>query len=267
MTMAEYTEQLQIQLKEHASHLAREQQDRVVFNGNMVSYMERLMTDLRQYTYQYTFSSPQEEILFFKDQKPVLLSQYFFYRKSLSICLCDSYKDNEEKKIYYKAVLGRLAAFQKRYNRFHLYCITGQTHFDEIYFTRNTTSFQSGIDPKFSTGYDIKLAKLLANELLRTDLSLSIEKLSATAKSSSINWTGKKSDAVELLFALQASDSINHGETEVKKLIMEFERFFNISLGNYYDFIKKIRMRKGNKPNYLDVLRAKLLQRLSEMDE
>jgi hypothetical protein len=118
-----------------------------------------------------------------------------------------------------------------------------------------------------STGYDVRLARLLANELLRTEIILCLANLSAGERNSSLNWTGKKSDAVELLFALHAAGSINGGQVDIKKLASAFEQFFNVQLGNYYDFVKKIRMRKGNQTSYLDAMKENLLVRLREMDQ
>jgi len=267
MTISEYTQQLHQQLKENVVQLSSSHSDRLTFNSKMGSVVQDLISKLQQFTYNYTFATAGEEVQFFKELKPVLLSQYFYYKKSLSVFLSDSYKDRRCKQAYYRSVLSRFERYQRKNSSFYLYCVTGQVHFDNIYFMRSAGAYQGLIDPQFSTGYDVKLARLLANELLRKDLSQSIEKLSTVEKTSTVHWTGKKSDAVELLFALQASGSINGGQVDVKALVGAFERFFNVSLGNYYDFIKKIRMRKGGQSIFLDSLRDKLLRRLHQLDE
>lgn len=267
MTISEYTQQLQEQLKGEVARLNKEHQDRLAFLARVVPYTNDLIAGLHQFTQKYIFSGPEEEIHFFKESKPVLLSQYFFYKKALSIFLYDSYKDVESKKIYYQSELAQLECFLKRNNRFHLYCLTGQTYLDDKYFMRKAQPYKLWFDSQSSTGYDIKLARLLARELLMNEVKLSMQKLSTQTKGSSVIWTGKKSDAIELLFALHASGSINGGQIDVKKLVNAFEQFFNVQFGNYYDFIKKIRMRKGNQTIYLDVLKSNLLLRIKEMDE
>lgn len=267
MTIAEYTEKLQRQVKEYAASIGEENSDRVTFIALMISFTLDRIAELQQFTYKYAFRDAAEEIQFFKEFKPVLLSQYFFYKKLFTVTLCDSYMDRSSKKEYYKSVLTQLQIFQRKNAQFHLYCLTGQTHHDSTYFTRNMRLYQGLIDIKFSTRYDVKLARLLGNELLRNELSQRVTKLSLTEKISNIHWTGRKSDAVELLFALQASGSINGGHVDVKVLVAAFEKCFNVSLGNYYDFVKKIRMRKGNQASYLDGLKSNLLLRFKEMDE
>jgi hypothetical protein len=267
MTISEYTEQLQKQLKDEVARLNKEHQDRLTFLARVVPYTRDLIVGLQQFVHQYKFSGPEEEIQFFKEQKPVLLSQYFYYYRALSIFIYDSYKDIESRRIYYNSVLVKLERFVRKHNRFHMYCRTGERYLDEKYFMREGQPSRIIIDMQSSTGYDVRLARLLANELLRTEIILCLANLSAGERNSSLNWTGKKSDAVELLFALHAAGSINGGQVDIKKLASAFEQFFNVQLGNYYDFVKKIRMRKGNQTSYLDAMKENLLVRLREMDQ
>ncbi len=123
-------------------------------------------------------------------------------------------------------------------------------------------------DSRISTGYDVKLAKLLAIELIRAriiETILTLEKQNRT--SIGINWTGNKTDAIELVFALYTSGNFNNGKAEAKQLIRVFEESFQFKLDNYYDLLKKIRMRKGNRSSFLGSLKETFLRRLDQMDE
>jgi hypothetical protein len=268
MTIIEFTEKLQNQMKEQADLIKSSQLEGVTLAARMVPIVQELMHDLQQFSYNYTFSDQQEEIKFFKESKPVLLSHYYYYRKEFAISLYDSFKDIGTKRRYYESVLNHLGQYARKNNEFYLYCMTGQTYLDDKYFSRNGASYRGLIDVKFSTGFDTRLARLLANELIKENILERISGLDRnTERQRHVHWTGKKSDAIELLFALQASGSINNGEVEVKKLVSTFEELFNIQFGNYYDFVKKIRMRKSGQAKFLDMLKAKFLLRLDQMDE
>lgn len=262
MDIFNFSDGLQQQLKAMAE--SARSKEPLAHASEMINLVEELLHDLRQFTYNYTFNSTQEEIRFFKDTKPVLLSQYYYYKKLFDIALFDSFKDAAAKMRYYESVLARLEEFARKNNEFYLYCMAGQTHFDDTYFSRKEKTFSGLMDTRFSTGYDDKLAKLLANELIRKhvlNLLNSIGQLSL----SPITWTGNKTDAIELLVALHSLGSINNGNIELRKLVQGFEERFNIQLENYYDFLKNIRTRKG-RTSFLDTLKEKLLQRLEQME-
>jgi hypothetical protein len=231
----------------------------------MINLVKELLHDLQQFTYNYSFNDPQEEIRFFKDTKPVLLSQYYYYKKLFDIALFDSFKDAIAKKHYYESILSRLEEFARNNNEFFLYCMSGQTHFDDTYFRRREKIFSGLMDGRFSTGYDDTLARLLANELIRKHVLNLLNNISQSSLSP-ITWTGNKTDAIELLVALHSLGSINNGNIELRKLVQGFEERFNIQLENYYDFLKNIRARKGSRSNFLDQLKDRLLKRIEAMD-
>jgi hypothetical protein len=267
MTIIEFTERLQNKMKEQADLIQAGQPERITLAARMIPIVQELINDLQKFSYVYRFSDQQEEIKFFKESKPVLLSHYYYYRKEFAISLYDQFKDIVARKNYYESVLDKLGKFARKNNEFYLYCMTGQTHLDDKYFLRNGAAYRGLIDVKFSTGYDDRLARLLANELIKDDIRDRIACLDGDiGKQRHVNWTGKKTDAIELLFALQASGCINNGDIEIKKLVNSFEELFNIQFGNYYDFVKKIRMRKSTQTSFLDSLKTKFLARLDQMD-
>jgi hypothetical protein len=265
MDIFTFSEGLHDQLKAMAESTRSKEQ--LAHASGMINLVKELLHDLQQFTHNYTFNDTQEEIRFFKETKPVLLSQYFYYRKLFDIALFDSYKDPQRKKTFYESELLKMEQFARKQDEFFRYCMSGDTYFDDVYFTRKEKLLSGLIDTRFSTGYDEKLARLLANELIRKTLLDMMVSLNAnTSFHSPVNWTGNKTDAIELLIALHASGNFNNGDAEVKQVVKTFEEYFNISLGNYYDLLKKIRMRKGNRSNFLDVLKEKFLQRLDQME-
>lgn len=234
-------------------------------SASMIRIIKELLHDLQQFAHNYTFVSPQEEIRFFKEMKPVLLSQYFYYKKRFDMTLFDSYKEASRKRQYYESELHKLEQFTRRHEEFVRYCVSGATYFDDVYFTRKEKIFSGLIDTRFSTGYDEKLAHILANELIRNHIADLLQKTDIPQRSEMI-WTGSKTDAVELLVALHALGTVNNGDMDFRRFVRSFEQIFNIQFGNAYDFIKNIRARKGSRSNFIDELKQKFLQRLDQME-
>lgn len=58
------------------------------------------------------------------------------------------------------------------------------------------------------------------------------------------NWTGTRTSAVELVYSLIASGSINNGNTETKKLMEYFGKVFNVDLHDYARIYYDIKNRK-----------------------
>lgn len=84
---------------------------------------------------------------------------------------------------------------------------------------------------------------------------------------SKLFWTGSKTDLIELIYALHASNTINSGTVDIKELASHFEHFYNVDLGNYYHTFIEIRSRKTGRTKFLDKLIEMLKQRMEALDE
>ena len=91
---------------------------------------------------------------------------------------------NEVVRSYINRELDNLTYFFNRNLDFYQYYRSGSTVYDEYYFVRGkadlrlcTDSAQFDKDPNFSTGYDYKVAKIIANEMLRIYLNKRLQKL------------------------------------------------------------------------------------------
>jgi hypothetical protein len=154
---------------------------------------------------------------------------------------------------------------------------------DEQYFVRGNRdlrmpleSFHFLIDDQFSTCQDGTVATIMAYDMLIVYLRKEVDDLNNTLeptkntpmeKPSKLFWTGSKTDLIELLYALHASESINGGTVDIKEMASHFEHFYNIDLGNYYHTFIEIRARKTSKTRFLDKLIELLNQRMESMDE
>lgn len=184
--------------------------------------------------------------------------------------------------IYINKELDNLTYFFNRNLDFYQYYRSHSTIYDEHYFLRGNTdirlytdSAQLDKDPNFSTGYDYKVAKILANEMLRIYLNKKLQKIEnesyiekqyqSISTKIPIRFTGKKAALIELGYALVSSGDINHGNIEIKEFMNYLSTMFNIDLGGYYDAYIAMKERK-DRTSYLNKLIENLSKKMDEDD-
>lgn len=250
---------------------------------HMVKYIIPLYDQLRKLTVEHIFSSTEEEIYFFKELKPNILGRYLYFNKVYRIeSQCPS-GSNDVIKEYLNDELGGLTYFFRRNLELYQYYRSKATTYDTYYFIRGKAdirlccdSFQCDRDPMFSTGYDHKIAKILANEMLQIYLnkriinlgqSEAINKQAITKIPYPANWTSNKIFLIELGYALYVAGDINNGNITVKEIMDLLGAMFNIDLGDYYRGYITLKNRKKDRTLYLKTLIEKLLKRMEEDDE
>ena len=249
---------------------------------HMIKYIIPLYYQLRKFITDYTFPSIEDEIYFFKELKPNILGRYLYFNKVYRIeSQCPS-GSNEVIKEYLNKELGGLTYFFHRNLDLYQYYRSKSTIYDAYYFVRGKAdirlccdSFQCDRDPMFSTGYDYKVAKILANEMLQIYLNKRIMNLDQSEDISkqvipkmafSANWTGNKIFLIELGYSLYVAGDINNGNIAVKEIMNLLGTMFNIDLGDYYRGYIALRNRKKDRTFYLKTLIEKLLKRMDEDD-
>ena len=82
-----------------------------------------------------------------------------------------------------------------------------------------------------------------------------------------LRWSGKATDLVELLYALDTCDCINDGEIGIEELADAFSEIFGIEIKNCYNVYMNMKRRKDDSRTYfLDELREELNKRMVESD-
>ena len=250
---------------------------------HMVKYIIPLYDQLRKLTVEHIFFSTEEEIYFFKELKPSILGRYLYFNKVYRIeSQCPS-GSNDVIKEYLNDELGGLTYFFRRNLELYQYYRSKATTYDTYYFMRGKAdirlccdSFQCDRDPMFSTGYDHKIAKILANEMLQIYLnkriinlgqSEAINKQAISKIPYPANWTSNKIFLIELGYALYVAGDINNGNITVKEIMDLLGAMFNIDLGDYYRGYITLKNRKKDRTLYLKTLIEKLLKRMEEDDE
>lgn len=236
------------------------------------------LSEIKDYVLKRGFTSVDEEIRFFKYQKPVIVSKLIYYNAIYKIETRKPYGAKRIRK-YLKKELKKLKRFFDNNIDFYKYYRSNNSFLDEKMFVRgkhdiklwlDSYYFQS--DQSFSTSHDYKVAKIMANDLIQVYLE---DQLYSTNKRlfikrtaiSGLNWTGSKAALTELIYSLYYQSVLDNGNTDIRLIAEHFENAFNIDLGNFYHTYLEIRNRKINRTKFLDALRDNLIKKMDEQEE
>jgi hypothetical protein len=230
------------------------------------------------YSSDYKFETSEEEISFVKDIKVKFLSRLFYFQKIYHIELSRPLGGLEQQETYLSAELEKLRMFFMHNIFFYQYARSGQTYLDEHLFITQRSDFVSftedvGIDPLISSGYETLFAKIESSILLEQFISKAVSKLRALKSPlstsdvhSKVRWTDSKTALIELCYALHAAGVFNRGNADLKDVIEVIQSAFSIDLGNTSRTFQEILSRKTGYTNCIDKLKAKLLERIDEIE-
>ena len=132
-----------------------------------VDYLQEVLGELKAFIITYRFASPEEEIHFFKAQKPHLVSKIIYYNTVYQTELRFPSGSIEVQKAYLRSEIDRISTFFQKNLSFYQYYRTKATYLDNKYFLRGkpdiqilVDNFHYETDPQFSTSYDFKTAKI-----------------------------------------------------------------------------------------------------------
>ena len=248
---------------------------------SMILMMESAFEELKANVSEYEFPTRQEEVAFFKDTKPKVFSRLIYLRKIYYLEVNRPVSNYTTIKAYLEKEIECINSFSNKNAEFIQYYRSGQTCFDEYYFVRgrfemdlNLESFYFERDPRFSTNFDFKAARLLANDMLAAYLNCELSKLKYQEENGynindelpSAKWTDKKTALGEIIYGIHEEKSINAGMIEIKALAIIFGRIFKVDLSDIYRIFLEIRSRKTNRTEYLNRLIKALNRRMDEAD-
>lgn len=279
--MQEYFVNIIETLQENIRELSMEIDNPIVFSELAIKLSLDSLSKLKNYVLENPFQNTEEEINFFKNVKPRILSILIYHN---SIFRIETKKPNGGEKIirkYYEAELAKLKNYFENNLEFYKYYRTGSNYLDNHYFLRgkydiklilDTYFFES--DHSFTTSHDYKVAKIIANDQLQVYLENELSNLyknyckdEKPLLHSGLKWTAPKVSLIELLYALHADGVFNNGAVELKEIAESFEKIFNIDLGQFHRVFLEIRIRKSSKTKFLDNLKETLIKRMDDADE
>ena len=233
------------------------------------------LADVREYVLKRGFKNTDEEIRFFKYQKPAIVAKLIYYNSIYKIETRKPYGAKPIKK-YLNKELKKLKRYFDNNLDFYKYYRTNNTSLDAKLFVRgnhdiklclDTGYFQS--DLKFSTSHDYKVAKIIANDLIQVyieDQLYNKDQKDKPKTSKKLNWTGSKVAIIELIYSLHYQGVFDNGNADIRLIAKYFENAFNVNLGNFYQTYLELRNRKMNPAKFLDTLRETLLKKMDEQE-
>jgi hypothetical protein len=171
--------------------------------------------------------------------------------------------------------LRRLDEFSQKRIDFVRYYRSGATNLDKEIFLRNQNysqqymdSFRFERDNSFSTIGDFRVAKVLANDMIRVYINLELLNIDNYALNNGsdfpkikLTWTAKKADLIELLYTLDAAGCFNSGNVSLNQIAAYFENVFNTDLSNFPRDFYEMRIRIDQTP-FMDKLKKLLKKRM-----
>jgi hypothetical protein len=233
-----------------------------------LQYIEVKLQELFQWLKKFKFNSVEEEIYFFKEWKFKITSKYIFYKRILDI---ESNSPSSSKKLkirHYEKALNNCYQFSKLDKEFYKYYRSGNSHHDHLYFIRNSKKQAANqdissinFDKRLCTSHDLKVASIIANDILEIYLEDKIDEINNSCKTnhpavkSNLNWTGTKIEIVELIYCLHNQKLFNGGNTDIKEIAAQFSNAFNIELDeSIYRCYTDIKNRSSVKTKFLHSL-------------
>lgn len=240
--------------------------------------IQKSIKELKAFVLEYQFKDQQEEIHFFKEIKPKFLSESLYQSEVYNIEALKPVGGNDMIRSYYSAAMERIRMYFTRNQILYNYYQADKVLYDDFFFVRDTnnefnaTDNSVEIDHRFCTVYSYRLSKLMAFERVNEYLNQCIYKLNhpeltlanGTERKFANQWTDTVNGLIELIRALHARGSVNHGKGSINQIIEDFEILFNINLGNHYRSYQNMRIRKKSTTPFLDGLRDSLRNEMEE---
>lgn len=251
--------------------------DSLVLCIKMVREIEKKLKEIHKWLKKHQFENAQEEIYFFKELKPKLVSKLIYFKTlyKLETSLPPAKRD---KRKHYERELRKIKQFAANNKEFYEYFRSRSFHKDEDYFVRRSYKdiirddcWLINYNSKLCTSHDYMVATLIANDQLTNFLEIKLEELKSKSVlinntgTSNLNWTASKVDLIELIYALHSSGVINAGTCEVREIAAQFGKMFNIDIEeNIYRAFVDIKSRKTVQTKFLNTISENLIRKMKE---
>ncbi len=240
-----------------------------------VEFIVNTLSKLKEFVIKKGFKNIQEEIHFFKHQKPLIVAKLIYYNAIYKI---ETKKPHGRKLIrkYLNKELKKLKRFFDNNLEFYRYYRTNNSIIDDKLFVREKHNLKLSLDTiyfetdhRFSTSHDYKVAKIIANDQIQVYIEDQLCNKKGITKNGSylLNWTGSKTALTELIYALYLQGVFDNGSIDIKNIAKTFERAFNVHLGDFYHTFMELKARKVNRTKFLDSLRDALIRKIDEQEE
>ncbi len=239
----------------------------------IIDIILKSLSKIKEYVLNRGFKNIDEEIHFFKYQKPAIVSKLIYYNAIYKIETKKPYGTKPNRK-YLNEELKKLKRYFDNNLEFYKYYRTNNSFIDDKLFVRGKHDIKLSLDTvffetdhRFSTSHDYKAAKIIANDLIQVYIEdqLNNNNQKKPSNSFTLNWIESKTALTELIYSLHSQGAF--GNADIIAIAKTFESTFNISLGDFYHTFMELKSRKINRTKFLDSLKESLLKKMDEEDE
>jgi len=240
--------------------------------------VQQYLDDLKALLEHYHFIDKEEEIWFFKVEKPRFVRWLIFYSELLNIDTTKPLGKDNKLKEHYNEQIRYINRFYRTHEFQYQYYRLGTDELDHLFFLRGASSKDirlssvPRVDPSFGTGHEYLFSRFMACEMLQkhlNDLIVDEHHLSsgkpANFDKGKLKWTGESLNLIEILYGLYHTGQINNGKAELSEIAEAFQNIFQVNLNRYYRRFAEIKQRKGmSKTRFLDEMRDALLKKIDD---
>lgn len=267
--------QILSQIRHHEDKLSSKMMKTVEEALQMTLFLKEMLSSIKSKILQDGFTDEQQEIDFFKNIKPQVLGKLIYHNKVFRMETTCPVSEGKMHQSFYESQFKmlKLEYEESICNKdFYRYYRAGRTDRDHIYFKLGQINYHDGlksgvfeIDLSFSTYYDNKIARIIANELLYTYLITKINPeenpdmiLMNKDSGKDMSWTNSQNALIELIYALYASNSVSHGSIGIRKMALVFQVLFRTPLNDIHHAFHRMKTRAGSRTAFLDQLKLSL---------
>ena len=234
---------------------------------------------IREYIETHPFENRQQEINFFKYLKPPVMAEKLYALEIYTIETNRPLVDEVSLRVFYEQELKYIRRFFMQHQFLYQYYQLDAVDLDQVFFVREAKPTDiiipstPELDPTFSTAADFLFAKFIAYEKVQDYLMDCLYGQGKalqpfrSKKGRLLEWTGDKSNLVELAYAIHDTMQINNGEVDISDIIDWLEQSLQVNLGRYYKRFSEMKMRKNvSRTRYLDFMVEMILKHMEEGD-
>lgn len=246
-----------------------------------ITSIQDAVTKLKTFVAENGFKGPEEEIHFFKHEKPRFTAEHFYAMEIFTIETARPLNDPVMLKNFYEQELKYIRRFLDTNKFLYAYYQFDMKELDHQLFLRGCKPSEIpvpdviGLDPLFTTCCDTLWGKFMAFERLQEWLRDEINSLNAPAanggfhildgSAADLRWTGDNINLVELAYGIWLTGQLNDGNAGIAEIVHWFETHFKTKLGRPYRRWQSIAKRKRVAvTKYVDEIKEAILRRLDD---
>ncbi len=240
---------------------------------------------LKRFIADTAFKNQDDEIAFFKYEKPKFMAEHFFAMEIFTIETARPLNDTATLKAFYEQELKYIHRFLEQNKFLYSYYQFDLKELDHLLFVRGGKPVDIpvpdmvGLDPTFTTCCDMLWSKFMAFERLEQWLQNEISELNGSSGGSAaasqpaqsnapvgaLKWTGESINLVEIAYGIWLTGQLNNGQVSITEIVEFLEHVFRVRIGKAHRRWQGIANRKRlGYTKFLDDCKGKIEKRVEE---